>query len=329
MSKKLGSMDLGHGWIKLMVDGTIWRQPSVVGEARQLFEDNIQPTDVIYRGIKDDEAVDYFVGDLALRHSKIRYAATAEEKAKNWTTKVLLDAALGVNAPNDDLYLVTGLPVDAYFKQKPQLEGLLTTFSYDDPYEIQVGKEATLARPIIEEFKIVPQPFGSAMNYLLDDKGILIDKEAATKKIIVVDIGYYTLDILTLDAMQIGKESNSPEGLGADTAYKLIQDYLKDAIGKAPGRYDLDRYVRAGVYEDIDIKPLTAKAFEALAAQIDLEIKQHNTNYYKYIITGGWAPEIAKTLTTPKDRTVVMDQLGNVQGYGKIGARTWGKKLDR
>jgi hypothetical protein len=161
------------------------------------------------------------------------------------------------------------------------------------------------------------------MNYLLDDRGQLAKPDEAKKKILVIDIGYYTLDLLILDAMQIGKESSSPPNLGADTAYKLIQDYLKESLGKAPGRYELDRYVRAGEYDDVNIKPLTAKAFEALAAQIDLEVKQLNTGFSRYIVTGGWAPVVAESLTIPKDKTTVMDQLGNVQGYFKIGKRTW------
>jgi plasmid segregation protein ParM len=321
--KVIGAADLGHGWVKLQVNGKTWRQPSVVGEARQLFEDSIQSDDVQYKGTRDGEPVDYFVGDLALRHSKIKYAATADEKAKNWTSKILLEAGLGITAPNNNICLVTGLPVDAYFTQKQQMEDLLSSLNSAEPYEVSQGKRRTVARPWVFANKIVPQPFGSAMNYLLDDKGQIAKADDAKKKLLVIDIGYYTLDLLTLDAMQIGKDSSSPLGLGADTAYKLIQDYLKEKLGKAPGRYDLDRYVRAGVYDGIDIRQLTAKAFEALASQIDLEVRQLNTAFHKYIVTGGWAAEVVKNLTLPKDRTVVMDQLGNVTGYGKIGRRTW------
>ena len=321
--KQIAAADLGHGWTKIIVNKRTWRQPSVVGEARQLFEDNIKEKDIRYKGEKDGIAVDFFVGDLALRHSKILYAATTEEKAKNWTTKVLLETGLALTAPQSNLCLVTGLPIDAYFAQKQQMEELLKGFNTAQPYEVQEGHLKTIARPWIYTSKIVPQPFGSAMNYLLDDKGQLIRPDEARQKILVIDIGYYTLDLLILDGMQIGRESSSPPQLGIDTAYKLIQDYLKEQLGKAPGRYNLDSHVRAGIYDDMDIKPLTAKAFEALAAQIDLEIKQLNTRFNKYIITGGWASMIVDYLTIPKDKTTVMDQFGNAKGYNKIGMRAW------
>ena len=315
----IAAADIGYGWTKVTADGKTWRQPSVLGEARQLFEENLRESDVRYKG----DGGDYFIGDLALRHSQVKYAGTAENKAETWTTKILLEAALGITAPMGNVYLVTGLPVDYYFKQRPAFEALLGEFNQAQPYEIQVGSRSSLARPWILKNKLVPQPLGSAMNYLLDDRGQMARPDEAKKKLLVIDIGYYTLDLLELDAMEIGKASGSPAGLGVDTAYKLIQDYLKEQLGKAPNRYELDPYVRAGEYDSYDIKPLTAKAFEALGAQIDIEVQRLNTAYHKYIITGGWASLIADHLTIPKNRTIILDQLGNVRGYEKIGARLW------
>lgn len=319
----IGAADLGHGWTKIIVNGITWRQPSVVGETRQLFDRDIKNDDVQYKGTKDDVPADYFIGNLALRHSKIKYAATTEEKAKNWTTKILLEAGLGITAANSNIYLVTGLPVDAYFKQKGQMEELLKTYNNIQPYKILQGFNKTVARPWIVDSKIVPQPLGAAMNYLLDINGQMEKLEEAKKKILVIDIGYYTLDLLILDAMEIGRDSSSPEGLGADTAYKLIQDALKEKLGKAPSRYDLDLHVRAKEYEGYNIQPFIDRAFEALGAQIDLEVAGLNTNFYKYIVTGGWGPKVANYLTIPKEKTVIYGQTGNVEGYNKIGRRTW------
>jgi len=321
--KLIGAVDIGYGWTKVTAGGKTWRQPSVLGEARQLFEENIREGDVQYRS---NEA-EYFIGDLALRHSQVKYAGTAENKAETWTTKILLEAALGITAPQANVYLVTGLPVDYYFKQRAAMEELLASFNDPKPYELQVGCYKHIARPWVFKSKIVPQPLGSAMNYLLDSYGRMARPDDAKKKILVIDVGYYTLDLLILDAMEIGKESGSPTGLGVDTAYKLIQDYLKEEFGKAPNRYELDPYVRAGEYDSYDIKPLISKAFEALGTQIDLEIATLNTNFHKYIITGGWASLIADHINVPKDRLEVFDQLGNIQGYKKIGARLWGAVL--
>lgn len=321
--KLIGAADIGYGWTKVTAGGITWRQPSILGETRQLFDENIRDSDVQYRS----GSAEYFIGDLALRHSQVKYAGTAENKAETWTTKILLEAALGITAPQANLYLVTGLPIDYYFKQRASMEELLQNFNQPQAYDLQVGRYKHTARPWILKSKIVPQPFGSAMNYLLDSSGRMARPDDAKKKLLIIDVGYYTLDLLVMDAMEIGKESSSPAGLGVDTAYKLIQDYLKDRFGKAPNRYELDPYVRAGEYDSYNIKPLIAKAFEALGAQVDLEIATLNTTFHKYIITGGWASLIADHINVPKDRLEVFDQLGNVQGYNKIGARLWGAAL--
>ena len=316
----VGAADIGYGWTKVKAGSKDWSQPSVLGEARQLHDESIRDTDVRYSGGRGS----YFVGDLALRHSQVRYAGTEDNKAETWTTKVLLETALGITAPQANIYLVTGLPVDYYFKQRGSFEKLLAEFNEGKPYEVTVGRGRIAARPWVLKNKIIPQPLGAAMNYLLDGHGNMAHPDDARKKILVIDVGYYTLDLLELDAMEIGPRSSSPEGLGADTAYKLIQEYLKDRLGKAPNRYDLDPCVRAGTYESYDITPLIKKAFEALGTQISMEVSSLNTSYNKYVITGGWASLVAGYLDIPKERAVVYDQLGNVQGYSKIGARAWG-----
>lgn len=316
---KTAAIDLGYGWTKAKVGARIWRQPSVLGEAKPLFDENLRNTDVIF----DNK---YFVGDLAVRHSDVRYYSTKDNKAETWTTEILLKTALGALAANEQVNVVTGLPIDFYFKQKDTMVKMLDNVNQGDAYRLQIGRSFDVdTRPKIIQSKIVPQPLGTAMNYLLDDMGQLINIEAAQNRILVIDWGKYTLDLLVLDAMEIGKESNSPEKLGVDTAYKLLQGYLREVLGKAPTRYDLDRYVMEGEYEGYNIIPLVEKAFKALAAQIMLEVEGLNMNFYKILVTGGWAGRIAKYLNFDKEKVEVFGQAGNVDGYEKIGAKSWGR----
>lgn len=319
----IGSADIGFGWTKIKVSNNEWKQPSIIGEARQLFDENIRPEDVQYK--KDGKH--YFVGDLALRHSLVKYAGTVDDKAKTWTTKILLETGLGIVAPYSDICLVTGLPVDFYFNQKNNMKELLNNFNSLCNYELLVGKEKRLVNPRIIKSKIVAQPFGSAMNYVLDYNGNIKNQTEANNKILVIDIGYYTLDLLILDEMEIGKSSCSLSGLGVDTAYKIIQDALKDKFGKTPNRYELDSVVLSKQFENYDITTIINRSFEALSAQINLEIKGLNTNFNKYIVTGGCSNLIAKHLDLPQDRVIIYDQMGNTRGYEKIGVRLWGKTL--
>lgn len=315
----IGAVDVGYGYTKGFTrDGGSFLQPSVIGEKRPVYEEALRASDILY----DDH---YFVGDLAVRHSDIRYTGTKEDKAATWTTAVLLRTALA--AMGAETYdLVTGLPVDFYFTQRERLQNLLQEVDGSAPVRLRMGRSRTATYyPRVRRQKIVPQPLGAAMDYLLDDAGKLVHPELARRQVLVVDLGYFTLDLLILDRMEMHRASCSPPGLGVDTAYKLLQQYLKDAVGSAPARYDLDRYVLANEYQGYDIQPLVQKAFQALAAQVQLEIEALNMKYAATLLVGGAAKLIAPYLDL--ENVVYGDQGSNARGYLKIGARTWGAGL--
>lgn len=320
MNNNVMAVDLGYGWTKAKSGAAIFRQPSLIGEAKQLFAEQEKEGDLLYKGPEGE----YFVGDLALRQSEVKYFSIKEQKAEAWVTEILLKTALGQLAPRSGFYLVTGLPIDFYFTQKKSFTEMLDRFNRTEFYEVDIKQQLkTIAKPSIRQLKIVPQPLGAAMNFLLDDRGQLQRKEEAKGRLLVIDLGYYTLDLLVLEGMEIGKASCSPPGLGVNTAYTLLQNYLKEKIGKAPARYEMDRYVMAGEYEGYNIKPLIQKAFRALASQIQNEIDSLNMTFSQVIVTGGAASLAADFLELPNMIVTKDPQLGNVSGYEKLGRRIW------
>jgi hypothetical protein len=317
----LSYIDLGYGWTKGISNGKQFFEPSVVGDARPLMDEQQRDGDMIYH----DDNQTLFVGSLALRQSKIRYNSTGENKAETWTTAVILKTALASLSPTGPVNLITGLPVDYYMKQKVSMAQLIDGLNTAGPYQVEIfgHRQPVRANPLIANYKIVPQPFGSAMDYLLDERGNVAKMDDAKKSILVIDVGYYTLDLLELDGMEIGKNSRSPHGLGVDTAYNLLHGYLVDMIGRAPERFEMDRYVLAGEYAGYDIRPLVKQAFQALAQQILLEIDSLSSYYDMYLLTGGCAPTIKEFINLPNLVMLEDSQFGNVRGYGKIGARLW------
>lgn len=316
MSQKKLSIDLGYGWIKAKVNGVYFRQPSVVGEKRIVLDDSIRPNDLIY----DDR---YFVGDLATRHSDIKYISTKDEKFEVWTTKVMLQSTIGFLEPQSNLYVVTGLPLDFYASQKEGFDNLLYSLN-GECYKLKIGLTKPIqCRPNIQRVKIVPQHLGAAMDYLLDDNGALVNTDLAKKTILVIDPGYYTLGLLALDSMEVTKLSSSYAGLGVDCAYRVLQTYLKENIGKSPDIQDLDKYVLTREYNGYDIGPLIDSAFKALVSQIMIQIENLNNKFHKYILCGGCANYIAKYLTIEDLVVMPEPQFANIRGYDKIGARLW------
>ncbi|KZE68565.1 hypothetical protein AV545_02110 [Paenibacillus jamilae] len=97
------NLDLGFSWIKAEKKGVIYRQPSIMGEAKDMFEQNIEPNHFIYNE-------EMYVGDIALKYSDIKYFSLNNNKAEAETSDILLKTALGYLARREKVTLVTGLP---------------------------------------------------------------------------------------------------------------------------------------------------------------------------------------------------------------------------
>ncbi|MNH66506.1 hypothetical protein D3C73_185370 [compost metagenome] len=311
---ELTVIDLGYGLTKGRRGGQLYFQPSIVGEMRDVFEQNIEPNDLIY----DNK---YFVGSLALRESDARYFSLKDNKAETWISEIILKTALGLMCRSKRTNLVTGLPVKFFFNQKSDMSNILDSISRDT-FTVQKGRLKKFeASCNIESYKILPQGYGVAMDYLLDDNGKVRNYNIAKKNILVVDLGFYTLNLLALNQMKIGRESDS-YFLGVSTAYKLLQKSLHKQFNVSPAIYEMDSIVLSGQYQGYNIKPLVDKAFKTLATQIQTEIDSLNTKYDLYLIAGGAAKFIFPHLNIPNK--IELGQLAQINGYEKVGKRQWG-----
>ncbi|MGR6760244.1 ParM/StbA family protein [Paenibacillus sp. T2-29] len=311
---KTVSFDLGFSWTKAEGGGIVYRQPSIIGEAKDMFDQNIMPDHFIY----NDEM---FVGNLALNYSDIKYFSLNDNKAEANTSDIIMKTTLGYLARKNKFDLVSGLPIKFYFDQKEAFEEKLLGLADQGEYRIKKGRgKSYLVQPVVERCKLVPQGFGIVMDYLLNENGKIIRLKAAKQKILTIDLGFYTLNLLGLDNYKIMKESKSVI-VGVEKAYKLLQTYIHKMTGSSPELYELDPCVISGKYNGYDIRLLIKRAFKSLALQIKNEIESLNMNFDIFLIAGGAAHLIFEFLDLPNK--VLMDQLAQERGYGKIGNKTW------
>ncbi|WP_405169471.1 hypothetical protein [Paenibacillus sp. FSL H3-0286] len=307
-------LDLGFSWTKGRNDKRSYLQPSIIGEAKPMFDMNIRSDDYVY----NDEL---FVGNLALRHSDIKYFSMNNNKSEARTSDVILKTAIGTLARSNPINLLTGLPLNFYFKQKDEFEQKIMKLNDTDGFFVRKGKNKNIQVKLsINACKVVPQGYGIAMDYILKTDGSIEKHKIAKSKILTIDLGFYTLGLLGLDKMEIMKESTALL-LGVENAYKLLQSYLQAYIGRSPAKYELDPYVISGSYEGKSIKKLVNKAFRALAQQIQNEIESLNITFDYYLIGGGAAHFIYEYLDLPNK--ILFNQLSQLNGYGKLGARLW------
>lgn len=307
-------LDVGFSWTKGHSKNKTYRQPSITGTVKNVFEENIKPDDFVY-----DEKL--FVGNLAARHSDVKYFTLDSNKPEAMNTDIIMKASLGYLSDKKPLNLITGLPYKFYFDQKATLENKILSFNDDPSFTLRKGKmKPAKIKLNINDLKIVPQGYGIAMDYILDDKGKITNRATASKKVLVVDLGFYTLNLLGLDKMEIMGESDSTF-TGVNKAYRLVQQQLMSTFGKAPEIYQLDNYIISGKYEGYDIRPIINNAFHALAMQIMNDINSLNTNFDYYLIGGGAAEFIFEYLDLPNK--ILFNQLSQINGYKKIGVRKW------
>jgi plasmid segregation protein ParM len=323
---KLIPIDLGFGWCKGKEGNRIFRQPAVIGESKQLFDEQKRVGDIIYGQKKGTNVFNplHFVGGLALRHSDVKYYTLKDNKADTWTSGVLFKTILSYLSQGEPSNIVTGLPIDYYFNQRDDFDVFLNEIN-GHAVDLEIIGKGIYSNIInIQKRKITLQPMGAAMDYLLGEDGQLQKKEEAKKKLLIIDWGRYTLDLLILDGMEIHKSSFSPPDLGIEAVYKILRRYLREHVGASPAAHDMDSVVKSNEYQEYDVTPLIDVAFNAVIQQIQLEIEGLNMNFHKYILAGGQSDRLYRHLELNPETMVKGNQLSNLNGYEKIGRRLWG-----
>ena len=314
MPMSVAGVDIGFGWTNAMATGKDLRIPSVIGIAQSLFD---SPNDKakgisIWHGERE-----YFVGTLAIQQSEQRFFSLKEDKADSFISEVLLLASIGyLSRGNEEISLVTGLPVDFYFKQRARLTQLIEQCN-DTLIKMQIDGQLIELRSRITRHKAVPQPLGALMSVVLSSGGEIVNKTLAAKSVLVVDIGTYTCNLLAVNGLEIIQPLSKTLPLGLHVAYKTISREL----GGAPV-YEVDAKIVAGRIRGYE------KTLQALAEQITFEVEGINTDFDVYLIAGGGGAQLIEWLLPGRNPEIVPDPQGAIcRGYRNLGARLWKQRL--
>ena len=173
-------IDLGFGFTKATNGERSLVVKSVIGEATdqqfggpmpeaRLGDDHLH-IEMEDRGI--------FAGDLAERQSSLRSFTLDQDRFITDSAKVLaLAVASDLAASDEPINLVTGLPISSYRAKSDELARLLRdrhAFTVIDP-------DGKRHRTVLEisDVRVIPQPFGSMYDMVLDDAGKVGDRAAA------------------------------------------------------------------------------------------------------------------------------------------------------
>jgi plasmid segregation protein ParM len=338
-------IDIGFGFTKATngQDTIIFK--SIFGEAAdiQFWADfgTDTPTDHIHVTI---DGKSYFIGDLAEQQSSVLHFTLDQEKLITQFVKILSLTVAGmfmkkgasVNVP---INLVSGLPI-GYFKENHERFNELLSGHHTITYHASDGRE-TIKEIYINKVRMLPQPMGSILNLLMDDKGKIVDKELAGQKIGVVDVGFRTTDFIVMDRLRYIDRGSRTIDTGISKGFSIIANKLREKAGVSVALYRLYRAAETGSIKmrghGFAFSKVRDQVYSQLAGVIAGEIDRlwaDDWDIDTIILSGGGSRELAQYLQPLITGNVLPvdlsrdPRLNNVMGYFKYGRYVWGEGED-
>ncbi|MFP4446726.1 MAG: hypothetical protein ACLFPD_10835, partial [Desulfosudaceae bacterium] len=187
---ELLGLDIGFGFTKATNGRDHLMFKSLIGEAEELqFRSDFALTSAAESLHVTIDGKSYFVGDFAEKQSNVRHYTLDQDKLINDFLKVLSLTVVGLFSEKYvPLHLVSGLPV-VYFRDYREKFSQVLMGHHELTFHKPDGTEVE-RRLNISKLRMVPQPFGSLLNHLLDENGKMANRELARQKVGGVDIGF-------------------------------------------------------------------------------------------------------------------------------------------
>lgn len=331
------AIDIGFGFTKATNGIRSMVFKSIIGESTEIqFREALLESGAASEHLHVEiDGKGYFVGDLAERQSNVRSFTLDQSQfitgfAKNLALTALADLVQS-NAP---VNLVTGLPISYFQRYKDELGQLL--IGKHQLTRINPKGEREEVVVAVNKVRVVPQPFGSLFNMMLNQQGEMAELRFAREKIGVIDVGFRTADYTIADKIRYSERGSRTTEGGMARAFTVIANKLQESTGINVELYRLHEAIDRGYIKirgkRIDLKEMTDHVFSQLAASIATEVDRlwaDDWDIDAIVITGGGGKVLAPHLQPLLNGEVkAIDpgtdaRLNNVQGYWRYGKHLW------
>jgi plasmid segregation protein ParM len=332
-------IDIGFGFTKATNGRDFLVFKSVLGEATDIqFQEQVLagPTGDDHLQVEVD-GKSWFVGELAERQSNVRFFTLDQSQfIAQFAKNLALTAAAQLVGGFIPINLVTGLPIGYYRQHKDELARILQGEHKVALIDAAGKRQEKVIN--INKIRVIPQPFGSMFNLMLNDLGDLGDKRLVKEKIGIIDVGFRTSDYTISDKMRYSERGSRTTDSGIARAFNIIATKLREKSGVSVELYRLYDAVDRGSIKirgkEYDLKVLTEQVFSQLAGAVAGEIERlwaDDWDMDAMVITGGGGAVLARYLTPLLNGHVLpVDpskdaRLSNVQGYWKFGKHLWAR----
>ena len=330
-------VDIGYGYTKVVAPDRQVTFPSVVGKAERIrYENDLEPAprkDGSPEMAFITEEGDRFVGELALLQSRVQWTLLDRSRVEDPSARLLFLAALSQLAEGkrgtQSFRVVTGLPVKWYADR----DKVVAQWSGKHVLRSVNGRHA-VHRLAVSELCVVPQPFGSLFDVLLEPGGQIVERDLARGRLGVIDVGTYTTDYILVDTLQYIERGSGTIQTAMSTAHQLIGRSLLDSYGLDLRMHEVDRAVRRGCVtvfgEDQQIDWLVEPILDAVSTEVLAHagtLWGDGRDLKAILVTGGGAMALGEHIRARYGhaRVVPDSALANVRGFLKYGRRRWRK----
>lgn len=333
--------DLGYGQIKT-VSGDIKKKfLSAVGTPVSSFGRSAavtSETELLNSLTLTVDGQTYYVGHNAIINTRNGRLTLRQNKADDIHNKIKFLTSLALFMDEDQTYaefdIVTGLPVLEYRNQKDQLETMMSNNGRVFFFDMHYGPKVVSKSILVNTVKIISQGEGAFYDFILDKNGNIIEENAniVNGTVMVVDVGYRTSDIVTMENGRYVEPLSDQFNKGVNTIHQEILRLIMEKYGIKKELKDLDQFVRDGYFyhntKTYDIKDIVATAALPFAEDIVESlhtISNDQLGSVNHIIFTGGGSEIIYPHIIPLlhgiVETSVMDnsEFCNATGYHKYG----------
>lgn len=333
---KILGADIGFGYSKA-TDGRLFQVfKSVVGEAADIqFAESLLPVAQLAPRHLEIGGQGYFIGELAEAQSRGRgFTLDPGQFIANYAKTLALAAIAPYASNGDPTRLVTGLPISFFRRHKDQLTQILQArHTLTVVHQNGTREEKQI---VIDKVRVIPQPFGSMFNLMLNDIGKPSSQRFMSEKIGIIDIGFRTADYTISDKTRYSERGSGSSDSGISAAFAAIAAVLQEKSGVSVELYRLTDAVAKGVIKikgkRYDLTKVTEQAYQHLASKVASEVNllwSDDWDIDAIVITGGGGATLApflvpllegEVLPMPADTDARMN---NVFGYWKYGMHLW------
>lgn len=337
----LAGIDLGYGQVKIFSGNKIKKFISAVGTPISTFGRTaavVTDSELLDRLSINWNGQTYYLGKNAITNTRNGRLTLRQNKTATEHNVVKLLTGLALLMEEDQEYaefdVVTGLPVLEYNNEAENLKHVILNSGKPFVFDMYYGPKTVKKTIKIRQATIISQGEGAFYDFILNKKGEIVGNKAelVSGTVMVVDIGYRTTDIVTMENGSYIETLSDQLNKGVNSIHQEVLRLIMQNLGVKKELKEMDQIVRTGNLFHNTKETDVTRIIDSVAVPFAEDISENlhiisndqlgSVNHV--ILTGGGAeivyPFVGAQLKNVVESSVMENaEFCNASGYYKYG----------